>query len=136
MARWKRVLRGMLGMGLTFSAGAGIAAAIVVGVLGIIFGFGREMLIIVVGSAIWAFLIGVGFSGVMALTAGGTSFEKLSLPRFAALGTGVGLLCFGVLAINAWDAWSTTTAIVNAAGPFAHRIASRSESGASIEITT
>ena len=66
------------------------------------------------GSAIWAFPIGVAFAGVLALTRRGRSFDKLSLPRFAALGAGVGLLFFGLLAINAWQAWSVSTAIVNA----------------------
>jgi hypothetical protein len=56
----------------------------------------------------------VAFSGFLAITAHGRSFDKLSLPRFAALGAGVGLLFFGLLAINAWQAWSVSTAIANA----------------------
>ncbi len=47
-------------------------------------------------------------------TARGRSFEKLSLPWFAALGAGAGLLLYGVLALNAWDSWSVRTALVNA----------------------
>ena len=51
----------------------------------------------------------------MAITARGRSFDELSVPRFAALGAGAGLVLFGVLAVNAWDAWSVSTAIANAA---------------------
>jgi hypothetical protein len=65
-------------------------------------------------SSIWAFPIGVAFSGVLAITARGLPFDKLSLPRFAALGAGGGLLLFGLLAINAWQAWSVSDAIANA----------------------
>ncbi len=57
---------------------------------------------------------GVAFSGFLAITARGRPFGKLSLPRFAALGAGGGLLLFGVLAINAWQAWSVSTALANA----------------------
>ena len=117
MSRWQRVIRGMLGMGLTFSAGVGVVASAVAG-LGWLLGAGDggpEMIRMVVASAMWAFPIGVAFSGTMALTARGRTFEHLSIPRFAALGAGAGLLLFGVLALNAWDAWSTADALVNAA---------------------
>lgn len=56
----------------------------------------------------------VVFSGVLAVTARGLPFDKLSLPRFAALGAGGGLLLYGVLAANAWHAWSVSDALVNA----------------------
>ena len=67
-----------------------------------------------VASSIWAFPIGVAFSGFLAITARGLPFDKLSLPRFAALGAAGGLLLFGVLAANAYHAWSVTDAIGNA----------------------
>jgi hypothetical protein len=69
----------------------------------------------VIKSSIWAFPIGVAFSGVLAITARGRPFDKLSLPRFAALGAGGGLLLFGLLAVNAWQAWSVSDAIANLA---------------------
>jgi hypothetical protein len=47
------------------------------------------------------------------MTARGLPFDKLSLPRFAALGAGGGLLLFGLLATNAWQAWTVSTAIAN-----------------------
>ncbi len=116
MPRWRRVIRGMIGTGLTFSVGVGVVASMIAGLVWLLTGSegGREMTRLVVASSIWAFPIGLAFSGVMAITARGRTFDKLSLPQFAALGAGVGLLFFGLLAINAWDAWSVTTAIVNA----------------------
>lgn len=116
MPRWLRVIRGMIGMGLVFAVGVGVVASVIAVPVWLLMGggSGREMIRMVVASSMWAFPIGVAFSGVMALTAHGRSFDKLSLPRFAALGAGAGLLLFGVLAINAWQAWSVTTAIANA----------------------
>jgi len=115
MPRWLRIIRGMFGMGLTFSAGVGLVASMIAVPMWLFFGADRELIRLVVASAIWAFPIGVAFSGVMALTARRLSFDKLSVPRFAALGAGAGLLLFGVLATNAWDAWSVRQAIGNAA---------------------
>lgn len=116
MPRWLRVIRGMLGMGLTFSVGAGLLSS-VIGLIPLLLSrvTPMELLIPVVGSALWAFPVGVAFSGVIALTAGGRAFERLSLPRFAATGIGAGLVAFGFLGLNAWDAWSTADAIANAA---------------------
>ncbi len=116
MSRWLRVIRGMIGTGLTFSAGVGVVASMIAGLVWLLPGgeSGIEMIRLVFASSIWAFPIGVAFSGFLAITAHGRSFDKPSLPRFAGLGAGVGLLFFGVLAINAWDAWSVTTAIANA----------------------
>lgn len=117
MALSGRVVRGMIGMGLTFAAGVGAIASIVAGLVWAIPGLegGPEMFRMVVASAIWSFPIGVAFSGVLAMTARGRSFDKLSIPRFAALGTGAGLVFYGLLALNAWQAWDAKTALVNAA---------------------
>lgn len=116
MARWSRIIRGMLGTGLTFSVGVGLVGSLVAGVVGLLTGFegALEMVRMVFASAVWAFPMGVAFSGVLSLTARGRSFDELSLPRFVALGAGAGLLLFGALALNAWDAWSMSTAMVNA----------------------
>ena len=115
MPRWQRVIRGMIGMGLTFSAGVGVVASTIAGLFWLLPGVegGPEMVRMVVASAIWAFPVGVAFSGFLAITARNRSFDKLSLPRFAALGAGGGLLLFGVLAANAWQAWSLQSALVN-----------------------
>jgi hypothetical protein len=107
----------MIGMGLTFSAGVGVVASTIAGLAWLLpgGGGGREMIRMVVASSIWAFPVGVAFSGFLAITARNRSFDKLSLPRFAALGAGGGLLLFGVLAANAWQAWSLPTALTNLA---------------------
>jgi len=116
MPRWLRVIRGMIGMGLTFSAGVGVVASMIAVLPWLLLGgdSGREMIRMVIASSVWAFPIGVAFSGVMVITARGRPFDKLSLPHFAALGAGAGLLLFGLLAINAWQAWSVSDAIANA----------------------
>ncbi len=113
MPRWLRVIRGMIGTGLVFAAGVGVVASIIAALVWLLLGGDREMFRMVIASSIWAFPIGVAFSGVLAITARGRSFDKLSLPRFAALGAGGGLLLFGVLALNAWQAWSVSTAIAH-----------------------
>ena len=99
MPRWLRVIRGMIGMGLTFSVGVGVVASMLAVLPWLLLGgdLGREMIQMVIKSSIWAFPIGVAFSGVMAITARRRPFDKLSLPHFAALGAGAGLLLFGFL---------------------------------------
>ena len=117
MPRWLRVIRGMVGMGLTFSAGVGVVASTIAGLVWLLPGIegGPEMFRVVVASAMWAFPIGVVFSGFLAIAARRRSFDKLSLPRFAAMGAVGGLLLFGVLAANAWHAWSVPIALANLA---------------------
>jgi hypothetical protein len=118
MPRWLRVIRGMIGTGLIFATGVGVVASMILVLpTWLLLGgdSGREMLVMVIKSSIWAFPIGVAFSGVLAITARGLPFDKLSLPRFAALGAGGGLLLFGFLAVNAWQAWSVSDAIANLA---------------------
>lgn len=117
MPRWLKIIRGMIRMGLTFSVGVGVVASAIAGLVWLLPGGGSlpELARVAVASAIWAFPIGVAFSGGLAIAARNRSFENLSLPRFAALGAGAGLLLFGVLAARAWDAWSLGTAVANAA---------------------
>jgi hypothetical protein len=105
----------MVGTGLIFSVGVGVVASVVAGIAWLVTGMGRnlELVRVVVASAIWAFPIGMAFAGFLALTARGSPFERLSLPRIAALGAGGGLLLYGVLAANAWQAWSLSAALVN-----------------------
>jgi hypothetical protein len=110
-----RVIRGMIGMGLTFSVGVGVVASLIAVIPWLLDGGDPELIRLVAATSIWAFPIGVAFSGVLALTRRGRAFDKLSLPHFAALGAGAGLLLFGVLSLNAWHAWSISQALGNAA---------------------
>jgi hypothetical protein len=115
MSRWKRVVRGMLGMGAAFATGAGLIMSTLAAVaLTLRGGEGwRDFIIPVVGGSVWGFLMGMTFGGALALLSRGRSFESLSLPRFTALGVGAGLFFNGVLALNAWDAWSTSAAVTS-----------------------
>lgn len=116
MPRWRRTLRGMLSMGATFSAGVGLAAGALAGLVSLLPGDqgGIELIRLVAASAMWAFPIGVVFSGLTALTARSARFDELSMGRFAAIGAGAGLAMFGLLALNAWDAWTPLNALGNA----------------------
>lgn len=114
MPRWLRVVRGMVGTGLTFAAGVGGLAATIGGIVWLGDGVtGREVLQIAGKSAVAAFLLGVGFAGVLAITARGRRFSKLSLRLVTGLGAGAGLLYFAVLAFNGGRSWSTRDAIAN-----------------------
>ncbi|MDX2193017.1 MAG: hypothetical protein NW201_06665 [Gemmatimonadales bacterium] len=115
MPRWGRVLRAMLVTGLTFGAGVGVALASLAAVLFVVRrgDVDREIGIVVVGGSVWAFLIGVAFAGVLALTARGRKLESLSLPRFVALGVGAGLALFGLLYAGAHSAWTLDALVTN-----------------------
>lgn len=61
-----------------------------------------------------SFPVGVAFSGLLALTARGRTFEKLSLLQFGLLGAGVGFLLFLLMGVTgAFQAWSVETGILN-----------------------
>jgi len=119
MPRWVKVVRGMIGTGLTFSAGVGAVSGTIATVVWLF----RDDLTIshlpgVLGLAarfaVIAFPVGVAFSGVLALVARRRQFGKLSVPLFASLGAGAGILLFLLMGFNgAFKAWSTTDAIVN-----------------------
>ncbi len=113
MLRWKRVIRGMIGMGLTFATVAGVFFS-VLAVVGALFFPGAEDdpgFMIIAGS-VWGFAIGVAFSGVLAIAGRGRLFDELSLPRVAALGAGGGLLLAGLLVGATWQEWPNGNAIV------------------------
>jgi hypothetical protein len=61
-----------------------------------------------------AFIVGVGFSGVLALAARGRTFERLSLGFITLLGAGGGFLYFlFIAAANGARVWSLPAAIGN-----------------------
>jgi hypothetical protein len=115
MPRWLRVIRGMIGTGLTFAAGVGVTSSML-GLVGRLLGelSGHELIQIVGKLSVVAFLVGVVFSGVLAVTARGRPFDRLSLRYVTALGAGGGLLYFlFIAAMNGARVWSASAAIAN-----------------------
>jgi hypothetical protein len=117
MPRWLRVMRGMIGTGLTFAAGVGVVGSII-GLVGLLVGelSGRELIQNVGRMSVVAFLVGVVFSGGLALAARRRPFDRLSLPLVTGLGAAGGLLYFlFVAAMNGARVWSAADAIRNLA---------------------
>lgn len=116
MPRWLRVIRGMIGTGLTFAVGVG-GVSLLLGLFGLVLGeFSPSDFGMVGKLSVIAFLVGVGFSGVLAITAHGRPFEKLSLRSVTAVGAGGGLLYFLFVAfMNGFRSWSPLNAIGNLA---------------------
>jgi len=116
MPRWLRVIRGMIGTGLTFAAGIGVMGSIL-GLVGLLLGELSWHDLRMVGKlSVIAFLVGVGFSGALAIAAGGRTLDRLSLRYVAALGAGGGLLYFlFIAAVNGARVWSAWEAIGNLA---------------------
>ena len=114
MPRWLRIIRGMIGTGLAFGAGVGVVASVIGVLVWLANGItGRELMQIVGKFSVVAFLLGVAFAGVLAITARGRQFNKVSLRLVGALGAGAGLLYFVFLALNGGRNWSARNAIVN-----------------------
>lgn len=114
MPRWLRTIRGMIGTGLMFGLGIGAVSGIIA-LVAMLFGELTPLEVLQVGGklGVVGFIVGVGFSGVMAFVARGRAFEKLKLGYVTALGAGGGLLYFLFIALNAWDKWTPMNALGN-----------------------
>jgi len=112
--RWLRVIRGMIGTGLAFAVGVGVVG-VLIGLVGLVLGKVSPSDFGMVGRlSVIAFLVGVGFSGVLALTARGRRFEAISLRYVSALGAGGGLLYFLFIGfMNGFASWSLRNGIGN-----------------------
>ena len=105
----------MLGTAVAFAIGG----PAIVGIVALAFWlFGGAPLgavaVAVLRSAPICFIIGLAFSGLVALLAQGRMFEKLSIKLFAALGAVVGFALFMLMGLGgAFEAWSATDGIVN-----------------------
>jgi hypothetical protein len=106
-----RVVRGMLGMGLTFAAIAGAFFSVLAVIAGLTGAEDDPVFMIVAGST-WAFAIGVAFSGTLALAASRRRFDELSLPRVALLGAAGGLALAALLVGATWPEWTLADATV------------------------
>ena len=116
MPRWLRVARGMIGVGLIFAAGVGVVASAIAAVLWLVSGTAspRELIQLVAKTTIIAFPVGIAFAALVAISAGGRRFDRLSIPLFAALGAGGGLVLFLMLGVSgAFAHWSVADAIAN-----------------------
>ena len=88
MSRWKRVIRGVLGMGLTFGA-IGAALFSLVALASALFfpGAEDELGFMIIAGAVWGAGIGTSFSAILAIAARGRSLDELSpthgSPRWA-----------------------------------------------------
>jgi uncharacterized membrane protein len=104
----------MIGTGLTFAIGVG-GISLLLGLVGLALGAVSLSDFGMVGKlSIIAFLVGVGFSGALAITAQGRSFEKVSLRYVTAIGAGGGLLYYLFIGfLNGFRAWSPLNAIGN-----------------------
>src|SRR5262249_60451359 len=104
----------MIGTGLTFAVGVGAVPSLIGAVAWI---RGRatpvEVLRVAGKFSVASFLLGVAFAGVLALTARGRRFNKLSLPLVGSLGAGAGLLYWIFLASTGGRAWAPRLAIIN-----------------------
>jgi len=114
MPRWLSVIRGMIGTGLTFAAGVAVVGSML-GLVGLLLGkLSWDDLRMVAKVSVVAFLVGVGFSGMLAIAARGRTFDRLSLRYFTALGAAGGLLYFlFIAAANGARVWSAWNAIGN-----------------------
>ncbi len=114
MPRWLRVIRGMVGTGLTFALGVGVLGS-VLGLVGVLVGaVSWDVLRLVARLSVVAGIVGVAFSAGLAVLARSRTFDRLSLPFVIALGAGGGLLYFLFLAaMNGARVWSLSTAIAN-----------------------
>jgi hypothetical protein len=97
MPRLLRLLRGAIGMGLTWAMGwfgAGVIFQLIVGPDG-------DDVPLPIRFAMLGFISGVTFSGVLRLVAGRRRFDQVSLGGFAGLGAAGGLLLSTLLAATA-----------------------------------
>lgn len=114
MPRWLRMIRAMVGTGLTFAIGVGGVATLVGGVATLL---GNTTIIGVMRLAgrlsVVSFLLGVAFSGLLAVISRSRFFSTLSLRFGALLGAGTGTLYWLFLAMTGGRVWTLRTAMLN-----------------------
>ncbi|MCY3548021.1 MAG: hypothetical protein OXH49_14170 [Gemmatimonadetes bacterium] len=113
MSRWKKVVRGVLGMGLTFGA-IGAAFFSLVALAGKVFfpGAEDELGFMIIAGTVWGVGIGTSFSAMLAIAARGRSLDELSYSRVASLGLLGGVLLAGLVVGGSWGDWPNGAAIV------------------------
>jgi len=110
---WKRIFKGILGMGATFGALAAVFFSILAVVSAVFFpGAEDDLVFMIVAGTVWSTVLAVSFSSVLAIAARGRSFDELSLLRVAAVGVGAGLVLATVLVGATWGEWPNNNWIV------------------------
>ena len=97
MIRLLRLLRGAIGMGLTWALAWSAAGM----VFRLIAGKGSGDLPFPIQFGLFGFFSGVTFSGVVSVVASRRRFDEMSLGRFAGWGALGGLVLYGLLAVTA-----------------------------------
>ena len=83
MPRWLRLLRGMLGTGLVFGGGMFVVTGILSLTLWLRGKADAELIADIMGmGSVAAFILGVGFSGVLAIAARGKGFDRMCDPTY------------------------------------------------------
>ncbi len=113
MSRWKKVIRGILGMGLTFGALGGALFSLLAVVSAVFFpGAEDELGFMIIAGTVWGALIGTSFSTILAIAARGRSLDQLSYSRVASVGVVGGLLLAAIIVGSTWGDWPNGGAIV------------------------
>jgi hypothetical protein len=90
MNKWRRRIRGAIGMGLTWAAAwFGVGMIMLVGIFMATGSTGADVPY-PLGFGAFGFVAGVTFSGVLGLVEGRRPFDQMSLPRFAGWGAAGG----------------------------------------------
>ena len=114
LSRWLRVVRGVIGTGLTFAVGVGAAVSAIGAAMWVA---GAATPVDILRSAgrfsVVAFLLGVVFSGALVITARARVFQRLSLWVGGALGAGAGVVYWVFLALTGGRVWTPRLAIGN-----------------------
>lgn len=114
MPRWLRVIRAMVGTGLTFAVGVGGAATVFGAIVSLRGGVRAVDVLRMAGRlSVASFLLGLAFSGALALVARSRFFKKVSLGLGTALGAGAGLLYWLFLAMTGGRTWEPRVALLN-----------------------
>lgn len=106
MRKWRRRIRGAIGMGFTWAAAWSAAGFVPRWVFGVNADLPFPLLFGALG-----FMAGVTFSGLLVLTEGRRRFEQVSRPRFAGWGATSGLLLSALFVRGASLGWGEVLTI-------------------------
>jgi len=108
------MIRGMVGTGLTFAIVVG-GVSFVLGLIALALGWISPNGLRMAGKlSVVAFIVGIGFSAVLAIIARGRTLDRLSLRAVTAVGVGGGLLYFLFIGfVNGFRSWTPQVGLLN-----------------------